>query len=67
MFVIVPPDKAVDGDDPGDGADAGDIRCRLLKKCPTLVVCHQLMPPTAMAMPEMMIITKAASVAIPKT
>jgi hypothetical protein len=39
----------------------------LLKKCPTVVVCHQLMPHTAMAMPEMMITTRAARVATPKT
>jgi len=42
-------------------------RWMLLKKCPTAVVCHQLMPPTARAIPEMMIITRAARVATPNT
>ena len=40
---------------------------QLLKKCPTAVVCHQLIPPTASAEPDTMMNTSAASVNTPNT
>ena len=42
-------------------------RCRLLKKCPTGLVCHQSEPPSASANPEAMTMPRAASEATPNT
>ena len=42
-------------------------RCRLLKKCPTGLVCHQSVPPIAMAKPLTMATPSAASEATPNT
>ncbi len=44
-----------------------DHRCRLLKKWPTGLVCHQSGPPRAMAKPDPMAIARAARLATPKT
>src|SRR5581483_2599375 len=42
-------------------------RCRLLKKCPTRLVCHQSTPPRAIAKPLTITTPSAASDATPKT
>ena len=42
-------------------------RCKLLKKCPTELVCHQSGPPSAMAKPLTMTMTNAARDATPNT
>ncbi len=42
-------------------------RCRLLKKCPTGLVCHQSTPPSAIANPEATATASATRVATPKT
>ncbi len=42
-------------------------RCRLLKKWPTGLVCHQSGPPIAMAKPDMIATPNAARAATPKT
>jgi hypothetical protein len=44
-----------------------DHRCRLLKKCPTGLVCHQSEPPSASAKPLTITMPSAASAATPKT
>ena len=41
--------------------------CRLLKKCPTGLVCHQSVPPSAIAAPLASTTTNAASAATPNT
>ena len=42
-------------------------RCRLLKKCPTGLVCHQSVPPSAIAAPLASTTPSAASAATPNT
>ena len=42
-------------------------RCKLLKKWPTGLVCHQSVPPTAMANPETIATPSAARLATPNT
>ena len=42
-------------------------RCRLLKKCPTGLVCHQSVPPSAIATPLTIATPSAASEATPNT
>ena len=40
---------------------------RLLKKCPTALVCHQSGPPTAMMMPDRITSPRVARLATPNT
>jgi len=42
-------------------------RCRLLKKWPTGLVCHQSVPPIAMVNPEMIARASATRLATPNT
>ena len=42
-------------------------RCRLLKKWPTGLVCHQSTPPSAMANPDTIATPSAARLATPNT
>ena len=42
-------------------------RWRLLKKCPTELVCHQSGPPMAMTMPEAITRPRVAKLATPNT
>ena len=42
-------------------------RCRLLKKWPIGLVCHQSVPPSAMANPEMIARPSATRLATPNT
>src|SRR6516162_9221982 len=42
-------------------------KCVLLKKCPTGLVCHQSVPPSAIANPDTTATPKAAKVATPNT
>ncbi len=42
-------------------------RCRLLKKCPTGLVCHQSVPPSAIVNPDTIATPSATSAPTPNT